>query len=544
MAHPTLLRLIHSHRIAWFGLLLLIAAGGLFLALAKHKASAMESRVFESLITSSSQRIEAGFEAFFAPVIDNLSIIRRWAEKETISLDDTVEFNQRFMPILEQYPQISALILATADGSEYFLLNKEGTWLTRLTRPTEWGQRVQWTRWNDATKAQEQWWEKSDYDPRSRPWFKGAMKLKQPGERFWSAPYRFHTLQEPGITASTRTFTKGHGSLVVGIDVLLAKIGVSTMTTEFGTHGRVFALTRDNDILGPPKDQRFGNDLEALKKVMLTPVSSLRIREINTALETWISNGEFLDKPFTFSVDNKPWWGVFRNFPSGERGFRIGYIIPQSDFADEIGSNNTLFLWAGAALVAFALLAFLLSFLAIRQVPWDVTELAGDAGTEPTPCTPERVQQLLDQGEGDTIEFKSTLRWNLNNDKPGKEVEMSWLKTVVAFLNTSGGYLLIGVADDGQILGIEADRFPNEDKYLLHVNNLINQHIGLERSPYIRFSLVAIADRKVLVVRCERSRTPSFLSIGKEEEFYIRTGPGSRKLPPSKIVPYLQERTN
>jgi len=119
---------------------------------------------------------------------------------------------------------------------------------------------------------------------------------------------------------------------------------------------------------------------------------------------------------------------------------------------------------------------------------------------------------------------------------------MSWLKTVVAFLNSNGGHLLVGVDDSSQVLGLEADRFANEDKYLLHVNNLINQHIGLDRSPYIRFSLVAIDEKKVLVVRCERSKTPVFLLMGKEEEFYIRTGPGSRKLPPSKIVPYLQER--
>ena len=227
MHQPTLLRLIHSHRIAWFGLLFLIAAAGLFLTVAKNQTSNMESRVFETLITSSSERIEAGFDAFFAPVVDNLNIIRRWAEKETITLDDTIEFNQRFIPILEQYPQISALILAAPDGSEYFLLNNKGSWLTRNTRPADWGQRVKWSRWKNATELDEEWWEQSDYDPRSRPWFKGAMKLKQAGERFWTAPYRFHTLQEPGITASTRAAIANQGSLVIGIDVLLTRIGLS-----------------------------------------------------------------------------------------------------------------------------------------------------------------------------------------------------------------------------------------------------------------------------------------------------------------------------
>jgi len=541
MALPKLLRLLHSHRIAWFGLLMMVAAGGLFLVLAKQEARTMESRVFESLITSSSQTIEAGFDAFFAPVVDNLNIIRRWADKETITLGDDIEsFNQRFIPILEQYPQMSALILATSNGNEYFLLNNRGDWLTRITRPEKWGSEVRWARWRSATELDEEWTEQTNYDPRSRPWFKGAMKLSTPGDRFWTAPYRFHTLKEPGITASTRTSSGDGGSMVIGIDVLLTDIGVSTTTTHLGQNGRVFALTHDDHILGPPKDKRFSDNPSALKKVMLAPVSSLEMEELSTALETWKTLGETLGKPFTFKIDKEVWWGVFRNFPRGERGFRIGYIIPQKDFSEEIGGGNSLFLWGGAGLVVFALLAFLLSFTSLRRGPLDIN--TNPAGAEPNPCTPERVQQLLDDGEGELVEFKSTLRWNLNNDKPGKEVEMSWLKTVVAFLNTNGGYLLIGVDDDSNILGIEADQFANEDKYLLHVNNLINQHIGLERSPYIRFSLVPVADSKILVVRCERSKTPAFLSIGKEEEFFIRTGPGSRKLPPSKIVAYLQER--
>jgi len=401
---------------------------------------------------------------------------------------------------------------------------------------------VQWSRWKTPNTLDQQWWEQSDYDPRSRPWFKGAMRLAAAGDRFWTSPYTFFTLKQPGITVSTRTSTVDGNSLVVGFDVLLEAIGISTTTAKLGKNGRVFVLTHDERILGPPRDHRFDNDPEALKKAMLTPASSLDIAELNAALEAWNSLNEPLGEPFTFTIGKDIWWAVFRNFPRGERGFRIGYVVPQSDFADDLGMGNSLFLWGGGGLVAFALTAFLLSFLALRRSPWDLAAEIEVEGCDNGPCTTEKVRELLAEGEGENIEFKSTLRWNLNTDKAGKEVEMSWLKTVVAFLNSNGGHLLVGVDDNSKVLGTEADRFANEDKYLLHVNNLINQHIGLDRSPYIRFSLVAIDGKKVLVVRCERSKTPVFLSMGKAEEFYIRSGPGSRKLPPSKIVPYLQER--
>ena len=76
----------------------------------------------------------------------------------------------------------------------------------------------------------------------------------------------------------------------------------------------------------------------------------------------------------------------------------------------------------------------------------------------------ERLQSLIDIGENDRFELKSTLRWNLKANKPGKEIENSWLKTIIAFLNTDGGILLVGVEDDGNVLGLEPDKVPNADK--------------------------------------------------------------------------------
>jgi CheY-like chemotaxis protein len=97
-----------------------------------------------------------------------------------------------------------------------------------------------------------------------------------------------------------------------------------------------------------------------------------------------------------------------------------------------------------------------------------------------------QIKSLINKGESDRVEFKSTLRWNLKKERSEKGIEKAWLKSLVAFLNTDGGVLLVGVGDDGDILGTAADQFDNDDKYLLHVNNCIQQHIGLECSSFIR----------------------------------------------------------
>ncbi|MEM8565681.1 MAG: ATP-binding protein [Bacteroidota bacterium] len=63
-------------------------------------------------------------------------------------------------------------------------------------------------------------------------------------------------------------------------------------------------------------------------------------------------------------------------------------------------------------------------------------------------------QKLIAQGESDTIEFKRKVA------HPDKIV-----KELVAFANTSGGHLFIGVNDDGSIPGV---KFPQDEIFALN----------------------------------------------------------------------------
>ncbi len=150
------------------------------------------------------------------------------------------------------------------------------------------------------------------------------------------------------------------------------------------------------------------------------------------------------------------------------------------------------------------------------------------------------INTLISQGEGETIEFKSTLRWDLRQNKKNPAIEHAVLKTICAFLNSSGGDLLIGVADDGAIAGIEADNFANTDKFLLHLWTLIKTSIGKDASDYIATSLEKINTKTVCRVRCKPGREPFFLKQpGFGELFYIRIGPGSGNLDISEALKYI-----
>ncbi len=155
------------------------------------------------------------------------------------------------------------------------------------------------------------------------------------------------------------------------------------------------------------------------------------------------------------------------------------------------------------------------------------------------------VLELIRRGESKKLEFKSTLRMNLMSGKPDWNIEHAVLKTIVAYLNTDGGVLLVGVSNDGEVLGIENEGFPNEDKFLLHFKQLIKQHIGLDYAPLIEYSLVPVGEKKILEVDCRKSDEAVFMTPNKkDEEFYIRIGPSSERLTGSKLIEYVSRRYN
>lgn len=150
--------------------------------------------------------------------------------------------------------------------------------------------------------------------------------------------------------------------------------------------------------------------------------------------------------------------------------------------------------------------------------------------------------KLISEGEGDSIEFKSTLRWDIRAGKNNPAIERASLKTLAAFLNSKGGNLLIGVRDDGSIEGIETDKFANDDKFLLHLWTLIRNCMGREFSPYFRTRLEKIEEKTICIVDCLPSNRPVFLKqAGYDEEMFIRVGPSSNALDISEALKYIKD---
>jgi len=100
------------------------------------------------------------------------------------------------------------------------------------------------------------------------------------------------------------------------------------------------------------------------------------------------------------------------------------------------------------------------------------------------------LEDLIAAGESATIEYKSTLRWDVQQNRVNKDLQKVIAKTVAGLLNSEGGTLLIGVADDGDIYGIEADIRSlgrlDMDGFLQSLVQTLDNYLGREFIPFMK----------------------------------------------------------
>jgi len=161
----------------------------------------------------------------------------------------------------------------------------------------------------------------------------------------------------------------------------------------------------------------------------------------------------------------------------------------------------------------------------------------------------DKLLSLIRKGETSTLEFKESLSLDIKKTEFGKDyspkkekyIEKNVLKTIVAFINSKGGTLLVGVRDDGFVKGINDElkcfHKGNEDNFLLYFKNLLKDKIGAKFYDFFDTNIVNVQGEKVLVVECNHSPAdPCFLD---GEEFFVRTTPATDQLIGAKMVEYI-----
>jgi len=490
----------------------------------QRQTGEISRQVIRQLSEQSTERISN----FFSPILKHLVTIRQWDKNGVLNTSRPDLLKDQLFPLISNNAQIYSLILSDTRGWSFALFRGQAGWRALVTVG------------NDST-GQQEWWElnaqgnllgkrKADvhFRPHHRNWFRNALEI---GEQEFSItePYQLFPDGQTGMTISL-AWKRAHTQRVAALSVLYRHLVSLVDSLKLDASSRVFIFSGQQIILN-------------LAQVSNKPVAEKQAQTLGSGhipadsvarqvLEAWKSSGQ-PEHPFRFEQAGLIWWAYLRRFEK-EHPMGLAWVVPQSALLQGYSSRPyfpiigvLVVLWLGTLL------------LTVRMVK---RERARSITRELSRMSEEELLDLIRNGESERVEFKSTLRWNLKADKPGKEIELASLKTITAFMNSGGGFLFVGVDDDGTPLGIELDKFPNHDKYLRHFGSIFNQHIGLEFSEYIQFAIREVQGKDVFVVQCFPSPRPVFLKNKDQEMFFIRSGPASRQLSMSQLLQYIKER--
>ena len=91
---------------------------------------------------------------------------------------------------------------------------------------------------------------------------------------------------------------------------------------------------------------------------------------------------------------------------------------------------------------------------------------------------------------------------------------------------------------------LEHDGFLSEDKFQLHLRNLLMDRIAPSVAEFVEFSMVTIDGKCICHVTCKQSkRQEIWLKADKNgpELFFVRIGPSSTELQPRQAFAYIGE---
>ncbi|MDI1231763.1 MAG: ATP-binding protein [Methylobacter sp.] len=154
---------------------------------------------------------------------------------------------------------------------------------------------------------------------------------------------------------------------------------------------------------------------------------------------------------------------------------------------------------------------------------------------------------IIQKGEGSYLEFKSSLRWDMVESRVNRSLEGVVLKTLAGFLNSHlSGTLLIGVSDDGQIIGLDKDyqtlKKPNQDGFEQNLMAAISNNLGTDLCQFVHVLFHVVDNNEVCRLIVSPAPRPVFLDQGNTPKFFVRTGGGTRDLNIREALDYIHGR--
>lgn len=153
---------------------------------------------------------------------------------------------------------------------------------------------------------------------------------------------------------------------------------------------------------------------------------------------------------------------------------------------------------------------------------------------------------FIEGGESESVEFKASARWDYRQAKLNKSLEDVVVKTIAGFMNNHGGTLLIGVDDQGAVIGLEGDyktlKKNGQDGFQQYIMNTISTRIGTDMCPLIHVIFHDVENKDVCRLLIEASPRPVYVKDKTTRRYFLRVGNATRELDVHEAIEHVKQR--
>jgi len=157
------------------------------------------------------------------------------------------------------------------------------------------------------------------------------------------------------------------------------------------------------------------------------------------------------------------------------------------------------------------------------------------------------VEEIVDQGESEKVEFKVTARWDTKTNSLNKNLEKVVVKSLAGFLNGNGGVLVLGVDDKGDVIGLEKDyatlhERPDRDGYQQFLVNLYSASLGRDIGSNVSISFHKLKHHDICALNVRHSSRSVWVEDGILRKFYVRSGNTTQELNAEEATEYIRAK--
>jgi len=364
---PRELRRRFWHRVVRVGIpigaVLLIVASIIGIALFGYVSNRRDALALShDVLTALDKRVSQQLQSYLTPAVRALDLLHGTLPHGAISDNDRALAQNLAIGVLRNLPQIALVSFADAEGN--FLMVKrpgegaaEGEVAIKTIDNRPDLRRVVWERRSADGQVVSRTEDPTDtYDPRTRPWFVGA--LDNADHVFWTDLYIFYTDRTPGITAALRLAAPAdRPAQVVGVDISLDALSGFLAGLEIGKTGRAMIVDHEGRLVAFPDPARMMKETDG--RLVPAQIDELGDPVLTRAYDRLRVLGYgwhvMEDRGTRFIIASSSLRQIV------DRDWSLLFVVPENDFVGFVAANNrtSLLMSLGVVALAVALAALL-----------------------------------------------------------------------------------------------------------------------------------------------------------------------------------------